>query len=192
MIELSLCDICNMPIAILINFFYLFLFLLPSFSFFFFLLQTVEMFLCHAIFFFLNIPTWKILFSDFILHTFRKFKFQFYHSTKRHTFSFWPRYISYVLLIIDTLPVELSLLMPLLHLSVEGISSQCCFLYIFITNIRYFKSFRVFFFQVLPEIVVNLCRFYWKENISFHFISFISFGQRYFSFYPFSFFNKNS
>ena len=111
-----------MPIAILINFiFYLFFFLLPSFSFFFF------------------------LFSDFVLHTFRKFKFQFYNSTKRHTFSFWPSYIRYTLLIIDKLTVELSLLMPLLHLSVYGISSQFCFLYIFITNIRYFISFLVFF-----------------------------------------------
>ena len=43
MIELSICDVCNMPIATL-NLFYLFLFLLPSFSF----------FLCHVIFFILK------------------------------------------------------------------------------------------------------------------------------------------
>ena len=40
MIELSICDVCNMPIATL-NLLYIFLFLLPYFSF----------FLCHVIFF---------------------------------------------------------------------------------------------------------------------------------------------
>ena len=61
----------------------------------------------------------KYTFSDFILHTLKKFEFKFYHSTEGHTFSFWPCYIRYVLLIIDKLPVEFSLLMPLLHLPLE-------------------------------------------------------------------------
>ena len=145
-----------------LNQFYFLSFLLSS-SFFFFLLFPSSH--CWNVFvscnlFLKNIPTWKkiklILFSDFILHTFRKFKFQFYNSTKRHTFSFWPSYIRYTLLIIDKLTVELSLLMPLLHLSVYGISSQFCFLYIFITNIRYFISFLVFF---LSGITWNCCKF---------------------------------
>ena len=99
-IELSICDICIMPIAILINFLFLF-------SFFFFLL-----FLCFSFFslfkfsvscnrflkkIFLNERKIKlILFSDFILHSFKKFKF--YHSTKGHAFLFWPCYIRYALL----------------------------------------------------------------------------------------------
>ena len=55
--------------------------------------------------------------SDFILHTFKKFKFKFkfYHSTKGRTFSFLPCYIRYTLLITGKFPVEFSLLMPLLH-----------------------------------------------------------------------------
>ena len=36
-----------------------------------------------------------------------------------HTFLFWHCYTRYVLLIIDKFPVEFSLLMPLLHLSLE-------------------------------------------------------------------------
>ena len=94
------------------------------FFFFFFLLLIVEMFLCHVIFFFLFFlnSKMKYTFSDFILHTFKKFKFKFYHSTEGHTFSFWPCYIRYVLLIIDKLPVEFSLLMPLLHLPLETIN----------------------------------------------------------------------
>ena len=42
-------------------------------------------------FFFFLIPKWKknkIYLSDFILHTFKKFKLKFYHSTEGHTFSF--------------------------------------------------------------------------------------------------------
>ena len=44
-------------------------------------------------FLFFLIPKWKknkIYFSlsDFILHTFKKFKLKFYHSTEGHTFSF--------------------------------------------------------------------------------------------------------
>ena len=60
-----------------------------------------------------------ILFSDFILHTSKKFKFEFYHSAKSYTFLFWPCYIWYALLIIDKFSVEFSILMPLLHLSFE-------------------------------------------------------------------------
>ena len=48
MIELSLCDICNMAIAMVIDFLSCF----PFFSSFFCLLLTVEMFLCSVIFFF--------------------------------------------------------------------------------------------------------------------------------------------
>ena len=45
MIELSICDICNMPIAILINFLFLFFFFFfLLFLFFFFFLLAVEMF----------------------------------------------------------------------------------------------------------------------------------------------------
>ena len=46
-------------------------------------------------------------------------KFKFYHSTKGHTFSFWLCYIRYALLINDKFPVESSLLMLLLNLSLK-------------------------------------------------------------------------
>ena len=58
----------------------------------------------------------KDIFSDFIRHTFKKFKCKFYHSPKGYTFSFWPCYIRYVLLIIDKFLVKL---MPLLHLPLK-------------------------------------------------------------------------
>ena len=59
------------------------------------------------------------MFSDFIIHTFKEFKFKFYHLTEGHTFLLWFCYIRYALLIIDKLPVEFSILMPLLHLPQE-------------------------------------------------------------------------
>ena len=120
-------------------------------TFFSFLVLTFEMFLCRITFFlffliFNNERRIKlILFSDFILHSFKKFKFKFYHSTKGHSFSFWLCYIRYALLIIDKLPVEFSLLMPLLHLTLETtnrfIHLRHFFtilfpLYFFIMNIR--------------------------------------------------------
>ena len=43
MVEASICDVFNVPIAILINF------LLHLFSFFFFLLLIVKLFFCHLI-----------------------------------------------------------------------------------------------------------------------------------------------
>ena len=61
----------------------------------------------------------KYTFSDFILHTFKKFKFKFCHSFEGYTFLFWTLYIRYPLLLIDKLPVEFPLLMPLLHLPLE-------------------------------------------------------------------------
>ena len=85
----------------------------------------------------------KYTFSDFILHTLKKFEFKFYHSTEGHTFLFWPCYVRYILLIIDKLPVEFSLLMPLLHLETTNrfIHPRHFFtillsFYIFIMNIR--------------------------------------------------------
>ena len=117
------------------------------FVFFFFLLLIVEMFLCHVIFFFsffLN-SKMKYTFSDFILHTFKKFKFKFYRSTEGHTFLFWPCYRRYALLIIDKLPVEFSFLMLLLHLPLETTNrfihprhffTILLSLYFFIMNIR--------------------------------------------------------
>ena len=124
MIEVSICDICNMPIANLVNFlvlfsFFFFLLFLSSFSFFSLLKRFVSCNLFLKKIFKNERKIKLILFSDFILHTFKKFRFKFYHSTKWHTFSFWPCYIRYGLLIIDQFPVEFSLLMPLLHLSLE-------------------------------------------------------------------------
>ena len=105
----------------------------------------------------------------------------FYHSTEEHTFSFWSCYTRYALLIIDNLPVEFSLSMPLLHLLLENtnrfIPLRCFFtilfsLYFFlIMNIRQFVSFLVFCFQVLPEIVINFIKKNMFHFISFHFIS---------------------
>ena len=119
----------------------------------------------------------KYSFSDFILHILKKFKFKFYHSTERHTFSFWPYYTRYAMLVIDKLPVEFFLLMSLSHLPLETTNrfiyprhffTILLSLYIFfIMNIRQFITFLVCCFQVLPEIVVNFI----KKNI-FHFISF--------------------
>ena len=134
-IGLSICDVCNMPIAILINFLFIF-------SFFFF-------FLFLSFFLFCQFLKWKknkiyflvILFS--IL--FKKFKFKFHHSTEGHTFSFWPCHIRYALLIINKFPVEVFLLMPLLHLPLETtnrfihlryFSTILISLYSFIMNIR--------------------------------------------------------
>ena len=74
---------------------------------------------CNLFFFFFLNSKMKYTFSDFILHTFKKFKFKFYRSTEGHTFLFWPCYRRYALLIIDKLPVEFSFLMLLLHLSLE-------------------------------------------------------------------------
>ena len=120
-------------------------------TFFSFLVLTFEMFLCRITFFlffliFNNERRIKlILFSDFILHSFKKFKFKFYHSTKGHSFLFWLCYIRYALLIIDKLPVEFSLLMPLLHLPLETTNrfihlrhffTILLSLYFFIMNIR--------------------------------------------------------
>ena len=119
-----------------------------------------------------------ILISDFIPYTFKKFKFKFYHSTKGHTFSFWSCYIRYTILVIDKFSVEFSFLMPLLHLSLETTYRfihlrhffTIAFFTFFLMNIRQFISFLVFC-QILPEVVVNLCKCYSKEYISFHFIS---------------------
>ena len=103
----------------------------------------------------------KYTFSDFILHTLKKFEFKFYHSTEGHTFLFWPCYVRYILLIIDKLPVEFSLLMPLLHLPLETAHR--------FIHPRHF--FIIFFIQVLPEIVVNFIKriYFVSYFISFHY-----------------------
>ena len=62
-----------------------------------------------------------------------------YCPSKGHIFSFWPCYIRYALLIIDKFPVEFSLLLSLLHLSLETTYRfidqrfffQFCFLFLF-------------------------------------------------------------
>ena len=108
-----------MPIAILINFLFIFFLFLSSFSLFSLLKCFGVMYLKKKE----DILKWKknkmILICDFIPYTFKKFKFKFYHSTKEHAFSFWPCYIRYTLLVIDKFRVEFSFLMPLLHLSLE-------------------------------------------------------------------------
>ena len=96
-----------------------------SSSFFFFLFFHSSLFQCLVpcyLFFLIESSKMKekkilILFTDFILHTFKNLSF--FHPTKGHTFSFWPCYLRYALLIIVKFPVELSLLTPLLHLSLE-------------------------------------------------------------------------
>ena len=122
----------------------------------------------------------KCTFSYFILHIIKKFKFKFYYSTEGHTLLFWPCYIRYALLIIDKLPVEFFLLMPLLHLPLETtnrfIHLRHLFtiflcLHFFIMNIRQFVSFLVLCFQVLPEIVVSFIKKNVFHFIPFHFIS---------------------
>ena len=62
-----------------------------SFLIFFFLLLTIEMFLCCVVIFFpsfffkfQNERKIKYIFSDFILHIFKKYKFKSYHSTEWH------------------------------------------------------------------------------------------------------------
>ena len=137
MIELSICDICNIPMTILIYFLFLLSFF-SSFSSF----KLLKCFVSCNLFLMKNFQTEKLIklmfFSDFILQTFKKFKCKFYHSTKGHNFQFWSCYIRYALLIIDKFLVEFSLLMPLLHLYSEityrfihlRISSQFCFLYL--------------------------------------------------------------
>ena len=132
------------------------------------------MYLFEELFFFLM----KYTFSDFILHTFKNFKFKFYHYAEGHTFLFQSCYIRYVLLLLISFQQDfpfqchyyICLQNLLIDLSIQGISSQFCFLYIFfIMNIRQFISFLLLSFQVLPEIVVNFI----KKNIS-HFISFFT------------------
>ena len=95
-----------------------------------------------------------MLFSDFILHTFKKFKFKFHHSTERHTLSFWPCYIRYALLITDKLPVGFSLLMPLLHLPVKTANRFIHLRHFFIILLSLWK-----FAPPLPP----FCRWWWWE-----------------------------
>ena len=90
-----------------------------SFNFYFYLIFYVLFFIFFIKKRIRNERKIKCTFNDFILNTFKKYKFKFYHSAEGHTFLFWPCYIRYVLLIIDKLPVEFSLLMPLLHLPLE-------------------------------------------------------------------------
>ena len=109
--------------------FYLFLFLLPSFFFF---LSSFSFFsLLKHVCVVQSFSLKKILFSDFILHT---------HSTKGHTSSFWPCYIRYTLLIFDKFSEQFSLLMPLLHLSLET-TSRFIHLKTFLNNFAFFKFF---------------------------------------------------
>ena len=51
MVELSICDVFNMPIAILVNSLFVFSFFFLPLFFLFFLLLTVELFLCRVTFF---------------------------------------------------------------------------------------------------------------------------------------------
>ena len=99
--------------------------------------------------------------------------FTFYHSTKGRTFSFWTCYIRYILLIIDKFPVEYFLLKLPSHLSLETtwgfIHIRRFFTILFFYLYHFFimnsllsslLSLLVICYQVLPEIVVNLCKFY--------------------------------
>ena len=63
---------------------------------------------------------------------------KFYHSIEGHTFLFWTCYIRYALLIVDKLPVELSLLMSLIHLPLE-ITNR--FIQAFLHNFAFFIFF---------------------------------------------------
>ena len=108
----------------------------------------------------------------------RNLSFKFYHSTEGHAFLFWPCFISYVLLIIDKLPVEFSLLMPLLHLPLETTNR--------FIHPRHFLTIllSLYFFLswILDSLLVSLCfvfSYYLKllwillkriYFISFHFI----------------------
>ena len=133
----------------LINFLFSFFLFLPSFSLLFFTMLQCLVSCYHVIFFFSfkknknskmkeGKKNWYFLLILFCI----LLKFKFYHPTKRHTFSFWPCYIRYVMFDYCNISVEFSLLMALIHLSLE-------------TTYR-FIYLRYFFTVLLPLSLLSL------------------------------------
>ena len=84
----------------------------------------------------------------------------------------------YVLLIIDKLPVEFSLLMPLLHLPLETTNRFIHprhFFTILLSLYFFYHEYKIVYkfpCVLFLGITWNCCEFYYKEYILFHFISF--------------------